>query len=133
MLTNPAVSDPFLIRRLVNQPPPDVFVLASIEGLRLLIWAFEHIDGSNLHANLIGLQPSDSSFHKPGNHWLRHFRTEHTDDSQWYVVLERRYKLKPEYSSLNSIEIGHLKPEGVAVTDPVDLPIVALTGDTTTD
>jgi len=48
---------------------PDVFLLAPIEeGLRLLIWAFEHIDGSNLHANLIGLQPSDSSFHKLGNH-----------------------------------------------------------------
>jgi hypothetical protein len=69
MLTNLAMSGLFSVCRLVNQPPPDVFVLATIEeGIRLLIWAFEHIDGSNLHANLIGLQPSDSSFHKLGNH-----------------------------------------------------------------
>eukprot|EP00270_Netrium_digitus_P018267 TRINITY_DN6918_c0_g1_i3.p1 TRINITY_DN6918_c0_g1~~TRINITY_DN6918_c0_g1_i3.p1 ORF type:complete len:193 (-),score=47.59 TRINITY_DN6918_c0_g1_i3:211-720(-) len=64
-------------------------------------------------------------------HYVKAFRTCHVIPSQGYLVYSRRHKLKPEFLGLPGKEIKKLKDSGVQVTDQLDVPEVAFTGDTT--
>ena len=62
--------------------------------------------------------------------FIRPFKTAHRIKSQGYVVFEVRQKLKDEFVGTEGREIGRLRKEGVEVTYPVEIPLVAFTGDT---
>jgi len=57
--------------------------------------------------------------------------TIHRVPSVGYVLTEIRRKLKKEYIGLPGKEIGQLKKDGVKITDDVEVPLFAYTGDTT--
>ena len=64
---------------------------------------------------------------------VRAFRTTHPTPSQGYVAYGTKEKLKTDYIGLPPSEIKALKASGVAITDTVEVPEVAFTGDTTID
>lgn len=49
---------------------------------------------------------------------------------QGYVVYERRNKLKAEYHGLSGSEIAKIRQSGAEVSQVVDTPLIAFTGDT---
>jgi len=61
---------------------------------------------------------------------LRSFETDHPVPSLAYAVVEKRSKLKPEYSDLPQDEIKRLKVEGRDITKVIEIPTMAITGDT---
>lgn len=77
----------------------------------------------------VGLQPGEEMALR-GDTWVRAFPTVHPVPSQGYLLLSRRHKLRPEYAGLPGPEIRALRERGVAVTEAVDSPEVAFTGDT---
>ena len=64
---------------------------------------------------------------------IRPFATQHPVPSQGYVVYSTKEKLKAEYAGKAGLEIRDLRRAGVEVTDTVEVPEVAFTGDTTSD
>jgi len=61
---------------------------------------------------------------------IRPFKTIHRIPSQGYVILDVRQKLKAEFQGVEGQEIGRLRKSGVEVTERVEVPLVAFTGDT---
>jgi len=61
---------------------------------------------------------------------IRPFKTIHRIPSQGYVIFDVRQKLKAEYAHLPGQEIGRLRKEGTEVTERLEVPLVAFTGDT---
>jgi len=55
----------------------------------------------------------------------------HTVSTVGYVLLEKRAKLNPSYSSLSGIELKNLRSEGVDVTVTVEIPLLAYLCDST--
>ena len=53
-----------------------------------------------------------------------------SDGSVGYTVIEKRKKLKAEFSDLTGPEIVKLKKKGVKIDYPLDIPIVTYLGDT---
>ena len=64
---------------------------------------------------------------------VRAFATTHPVPSQGYVAYGTKEKLKTEFIGSSPSEIKALKARGVAITDTVEVPEVAFTGDTTID
>lgn len=64
------------------------------------------------------------------NHFLRAFRTVHTSPSLGYVVVERRSKLRPDLVGLPQEKLVELKQQGEQITQILEVPLVAYTGDT---
>jgi ribonuclease Z len=58
------------------------------------------------------------------------FPTKHSRGSVGYTVLEKRKKIKPEYSKLTGPQIVELKKQGIEIDNPLELPIVTYLGDT---
>jgi ribonuclease Z len=61
------------------------------------------------------------------------FLTTHSIKSQGYTLFETRQKLKTEYQGHGGKKLAWLKKQGVAITEGVDVPLLAFTGDTTAD
>lgn len=89
-------------------------------------------DGSDLPHCPVPISPGGE--HKVSKLFtIRPFATMHPVPSQGYVVYSTKEKLKPEHAGLSGKEIGELRKSGVKVTDTVEVPEVAFTGDTTAD
>lgn len=81
--------------------------------------------------NIQGVDPSDKIKLGKG-YFAVPFPTVHRVKSQGYIVYSAKKQLKPELRGLTSSEIGARIREGESVhTDPVEVPEVAFTGDTT--
>lgn len=78
---------------------------------------------------LIPLAPGED-FPLKANLVIRAFESLHTSPSLAYAVVERRSKLKPEYSELPQARIRELKAAGTDITTIVEIPTIAITGDT---
>jgi ribonuclease Z len=63
----------------------------------------------------------------------RPFFTSHPVASNGYTVSSRRAKLRPEYAGLDGRAIAALRAGGAQVSDVVETPLVAFTGDTGAD
>ena len=61
---------------------------------------------------------------------LRSHETRHTAPSLAYTIVERRSKLKPEFTDLPQDKIRELKNSGTEITNVVEIPTIAVTGDT---
>lgn len=64
------------------------------------------------------------------NIWLRAIEVSHTSPALGYAVLERRSKLKPELAGLPQERLRELKARGEEITRTIEIPLVAVTGDT---
>jgi ribonuclease Z len=118
-------------RAMFRQAETKIFLPSQIvTGVRELLDSWEKLTNDQFRPELIGCAPGDV-VPLGGAHTLRPFKTTHVIPSQGYVVSERRQKLKPKYEGLSGAKIGELKRAGVEVATPVDVDLVAFSGDTT--
>lgn len=94
-----------------------------------IIDAWGRLDGNKVPANLVGVKAGDEYQIKP-NLFTRVFPTKHTKGSVGYSVIEKRKKLKSEYTELTGPQIVELKKQGIEVEYPLEVPIVSYLGDT---
>ncbi|MBW7991528.1 MAG: MBL fold metallo-hydrolase [Planctomycetes bacterium] len=94
-----------------------------------IINAWGRLDGNRIPVNLIGVKPGDEYQIKP-NLFARVFPTKHSKGSVGFSVIEKRKKLKPEYTGLTGPQIVELKKQGIKIDNPLEIPIVSYLGDT---
>ena len=97
--------------------------------MRQIIDAWSKLDGNKIPANLVGVKPGDEYKIKP-NLVARAFPTKHSKGSVGFTVIEKRKKLKSEYTSLTGPQIVELKKQGIEIDYPLEIPIVSYLGDT---
>ena len=97
--------------------------------MRQIIDAWSRLDGNRIPAKLVGVKPGDEYQIKP-NLFARVFPTKHSKGSVGYSVIEKRKKLKSEYSGLSGKQIVELKKQGIEIDYTLELPIVTYLGDT---
>lgn len=103
--------------------------LNLLAPMREIIDAWGRLDGNKVPGNLVGVKAGDEFQIKP-NLSVRVFPTKHGGDSVGYSIIEKRKKLKPEYSRLTGSQIIELKKQGIQIDYPFDVPIVTYIGDT---
>ena len=117
-------------RRMMKMTPPTIYLPAdAIEGVEMLLRAFQRLDRGRLPAKLVPVQPDDE-IELSRELVVKAFATKHTVPSLGFLVWERRKKLKPEYSQLSGEEIRDLRLAGTEVSSEIRLPKVAYLGDT---
>ena len=117
-------------RNFCGQSPGTILAPANlIAPIRQVIDAWSNLDGNKIPANLVGVKPGDEYQIKP-NLFTRVFPTKHSKGSVGYSVIEKRKKLKSEYSGLTSPQIVELKKQGAQIDYPLEIPIVTYLGDT---
>ncbi len=99
-----------------------------IRPIQQIIDAWGKLDGNEIPANLVPVEPGDEFKIKP-NLFARVFPVKHSRGSVGYTVIEKRKKIKPEYTGLNGPQIVELKKQGIAIDNPIELPIVTYLGD----
>ncbi|KAM6569747.1 hypothetical protein CsatB_017732 [Cannabis sativa] len=120
-------------RGLYSMKPPTIFVPKCIkEDVEQLFNIHRKMDQSELKHNLIGLDVGEE-VNVRRDLRVRAFRTYHGIPSQGYIVYSLKQKLKKEHVGLSANEIKTLKSSGVEITNTVREPLVAFTGDTTSD
>lgn len=97
--------------------------------MREIIDAWGRLDGNKVPGNLVGVKAGEEYQIKP-NLFVRVFPTKHGIGSVGYSVIEKRKKLKPEYSRLTGPQIVELKKQGIQIDYPLEVPIVTYIGDT---
>ena len=102
---------------------------STIDPIRQILDAWGRLDGSRIPANLIPVRPGDEFRIKP-NLIARVFPAKHTRDAVGFCIIETRKKLKPEYDGLPGYELVKLKTQGIAIDNPVEIPLVSYLGDT---
>lgn len=100
-----------------------------LQPIREIISAWGRLDGNQIPVNLVGVKPGDEYQIKP-NLFTRVFPTKHSKGSVGFSVIEKRKKLKPEYTGLPGPQIVELKKQGIEIDYPLEIPIVSYLGDT---
>jgi len=117
-------------RNFSGQSPGTILAPRNLLGpIREIIDAWSRLDGNKVPSNLVGVKAGDEYQIKP-NLFTRVFPTKHSKGSVGYTVIERRKKIKPEYSQLMGPQIVELKKQGVKIDYPLEIPIVTYLGDT---
>ena len=117
-------------RNFSGQSPGTILAPQNLLGpIGKIIDAWEHLDGSKIPANLVGVKAGDEYQIKP-NLFARVFPTKHSKGSVGYSVIEKRKKLKSEYAQLTGPQIVELKKQGIEIDYPLEIPIVTYIGDT---
>lgn len=94
-----------------------------------LMEAWVEIENQRTPYELIAMEHEQEQEVK-NNHFLRAFDTVHTVPSLGFTLLEKRSKLKDEYTGLPQEKLVELKKQGQDITQTLDIPLVCYTGDT---
>jgi ribonuclease Z len=117
-------------RNFCGQSPGTILVPENLVGaIKDIIGGWVRLDGNQLPVNLVGVKPGDEFQLKP-NLVTRVFPTKHSRGSVGYTIIEKRKKLKTEYTSLTGPQIVELKKQGIVVDNPLEIPLVTYLGDT---
>ena len=100
-----------------------------LQPIREIINAWGRLDGNKIPVQLVGVKPGDEYQIKP-NLFARVFPTKHSRGSVGFSVIEKRKKLKPEYTGLTGPQIVELKKQGIKIDYSLEIPIVSYLGDT---
>ena len=118
-------------RSLLSLEPPTVLLpSARSEAFGRFIESLRALDDSELPHEAIGIDPG-SRYKMSKLFEIAPFATVHPVPSQGYLVYGTKNKLKQEYAGASGQEIKRLRESGVQVTDKIEVPEVAFTGDTT--
>ena len=98
-------------------------------AVKRMMAGFSELEGQQTPYELLAFEP-EQEIEIKNNIYLRAFKTDHTDTSLGYVVVERRSKLKEEYAGFPQEKLRELKDSGVEITRTLQIPLVAYTGDT---
>jgi len=102
---------------------------STVEPLKQILDGWGRLDGSRILVKLVPVRPGDEYRIKP-NLIARVFPTKHTRDAVGFCLIETRKKLKPEYTDLTGPQLVVLKKQGIAIDNPVEIPLVSYLGDT---
>jgi ribonuclease Z len=117
-------------RKFCGQSPGTILTPPNlIPPIQQIMDAWGQLDGNSVQANLIPIKPGDE-FRIKGNLFARAFAVKHSYGAVGYTVIEKRKKLKPEYSNLNGPQLVKLKKQGVEIEYTLEFPIVSYMGDT---
>ena len=117
-------------RKFCGQSPGTVLAPANlVKPIMQIVDAWGKLDGNQVPVNLVGVKPGDE-YQIKGNLFARVFPTKHCYGSVGYTVIEKRKKLKKEYVGLTGPQIVELKKQGIAIDNPVEIPLVTYLGDT---
>lgn len=117
-------------RSLLNMAPPTYGMPKAVVGaVESLLDAFRALDGSELPATLVGMEPGDViSIGK--RRVARPLKSFHPVPSQGYVLLEQRKRLRPDLVDAGREAIAAARARGEEVSDLTEHPMVAFSGDT---
>ncbi len=117
-------------RNFCGQSAGTIYIPKNLlKPVREIIDAWSRLDGNQIPAKLVGVKPGDEYQIKP-NLFVRVFPTKHSKGSVGYSVIEKRKKLRSEYSGLTGKQIVELKKQGTEIDYTLELPIVTYLGDT---
>lgn len=120
-------------RALMGLEPPTYLVGHEyIRPLADLFAAYRRLDRSGLPHTVVPIGPGEEHA-LPEGRVIRPFRSIHRVPCQGYAIWSTRRKLKAELQGLSGPEIRDLRLSGVEVTDTLEAPEVAFTGDTLID
>jgi ribonuclease Z len=97
--------------------------------IQRMMTGFVDLEQQRTPYELLPLEHEQQIEVKP-NIFLRGFVTEHTSPSMGYVLIERRSKLKSEFTDLPQEKLRELKDRGIEITRTLEIPLVAYLGDT---
>ena len=97
--------------------------------LRAMLRAWEPLERQRTPSEIIPLAPEEE-YQLKNNVTLRAIETRHTVPSLGFAVIERRSKLKEEFKDFPQERLRALRQAGTEITHPVEIPLVAYTGDT---
>lgn len=118
-------------RGLLKLAPPTVLLPRSrTEAFAAFMDSLRALDDSELNHKAVGIEPG-SRYTISKLFEIAPFKTAHPVPSQGYVVYGTKQKLKSQYAGLDGTAIKELREQGVEITDKVEVPEVAFTGDTT--
>jgi len=117
-------------RRFQGMGTAKVVCDARIEpDIRRMMAGFVDLERQKTPYDLIPLTP-EKQIEIKNNIFLRGFATEHTCPSFGYSVIERRSKLRQEYTDLPQEKLRELKDRGIEITRTMEIPLIAYLGDT---
>lgn len=121
----------YLSHRNFNGQSPGTILTPEnlLEPIRQIIDAWGKLDGNKIPAHLVGVKAGDEYQIKP-NLFARVFPTKHSRGSVGFCVIEKRKKLKVEYTKLKGPQIVELKKQGIEIDYQIEIPIVTYLGDT---
>jgi ribonuclease Z len=124
---------PYLIsqKAMTGQLPPTVYMPESlVRPMREIMRLWEGIDQ---HTYQYQFKAAREAEEIPLNapYVARPFKTFHRIPSFGYTVYEKRKRLKPEFRSLEPIELGRLRREGADLDEWGTEPVLSFSGDTT--
>lgn len=98
-------------------------------AIERMMAGYVDLERQNTPYRLIPLKP-EQEFQIKNNIMLRGFEVEHTVPSFGYTIVEKRSKLKDEYTGLPQEKLRELKDRGVEITRILQVPLIAYLGDT---
>ena len=117
-------------RGLLNMAPPTYVVPKAItEDVEKLLEAFRRLDGSDLSANIVGLDPGEALALSQGM-VVRPLRAYHRVACQGYALMEVRRHLRPDLVGQDREAIVAARDRGEEVNTVVEHPKVVFSGDT---
>jgi ribonuclease Z len=102
---------------------------ALVDPLEDLMRAWGRVEGHVPPHRFVGVRPGDDFEIRRGL-VARAFDTRHIAASLGFSIIDVRNKLKEEFLGLTGPQIVDLKKRGVAITNRVEVPLVAYLGDT---
>jgi ribonuclease Z len=114
------------------RPPTYVVPPHLAEPLHQLLELWRGIDRADLACKVVPLGPGEELVHRQ-NLRIRPFAVSHFGPAQGYGVWEVKRKLMPRYRELTHDEVRALRATGEEVTEPVETPLVAFSGDARSD
>lgn len=117
-------------RGLLKLAPPTVLLPKSrTEAFAAFIDSLRELDDSELNHKAVGIE-AGSRFIMSKLFEIAPFKTVHPVPSQGYIIYGTKQKLKSQYVGLDGTAIKVMRERGVEITDKVEVPEVAFTGDT---
>lgn len=74
----------------------------------------------NKNVNWVGVYHEDFSLQLTNKHYIKAFKTNHTEESIGYVIYEKRSRLRREYTNRNPYELKTLVRDGVQINEPYE-------------
>ena len=114
------------------EPPVYLVGHENVKAINALFNAYRRLDRSRMEHTLVPIGPGEQ-YVMPNGLIVRPFRSIHRVPCQGYSIWETKKKLKSEFHGLSGTELRDLRLKGVEITDTVEAPAVAFTGDTLVD
>jgi len=99
------------------------------QPIRNVMQAWIDVEGQRTPFRVAPLAP-DEELEIKNDLYLRAFRTNHTESSIGFVIVEKREKLLPKLVGLPQEKILEVKKSGEPITQTIEVPQVCYTGDT---